>query len=652
MLPGWITEEYRRRVEEALRALEVQNLLLGIQDPSLPGRAGEDTGRGAPSSAGAAEFFELMRALGFNGVQFGPQGQTSESNPSPYDGTIFSRNVLSIDLAALAHDPAWAGLLSAETFAAVVAAAPEGAGARMPYAYVYRSHHAALREAFETFRARRDHATPGDPVWTLAQGMEAFAHANHSWLERDALYGPLCLEHGEGHFRDWRGPGAEIDQRLWSPRPGEERACEARREELRTRYRDEIERYVFEQFVAHEQHRTLRARAASLGLELFGDLQIGLSPQDVWSYQSLFLSDYLMGAPPSRTNPDGQPWNYAVLDPAQYLTPAGEPGPARRFLSARVDKLLAEFDGLRIDHPHGMVCPWVYRAWQDDPLRAVQTGARLFSSPDLPDHPALARFAIATPAQLDRTLPRHADGWVRTLTEAQVARYSVLFDEVVEAALRHGRRTSDLVCEVLSTLPYPLRRVIEHHGLGRFRVTQKASPTDPHDVYRSENAAPQDWIMVGNHDTKPIWLLAAQWQGTDSLRARAAYLAERLCPDPAARAAFAQKLEHDPSALVHAMFADVFASRARNVLVFFTDLFGMTASFNAPGVVDAANWSLRVGNDYAQDYRTRLMQGAALNLPAALALALRARGGAPEGLIPALERLAATLHGGGGSGKA
>src|SRR5207237_216326 len=92
------------------------------------------------------------------------------------------------------------------------------------------------------------------------------------------------------------------------------------------------------------------------------------------------------GAPPSRTNPEGQPWSYGVLDPALYGTRA-QPGPAVQLLRLRVGKLLSELDGLRIDHPHGLIDPWVYRAAQPDPLRAVQQGARLFSSPDLPDPP-------------------------------------------------------------------------------------------------------------------------------------------------------------------------------------------------------------------------------------------------------------------------
>ena len=56
----------------------------------------EDLGRGTPYSDGAAEFLKFARSLGFNGIQLGPQGITTRANSSPYDGSFFSRNPLSL----------------------------------------------------------------------------------------------------------------------------------------------------------------------------------------------------------------------------------------------------------------------------------------------------------------------------------------------------------------------------------------------------------------------------------------------------------------------------------------------------------------------------------------------------------------------------
>src|SRR5262249_54367747 len=228
--------------------------------------------------------------------------------------------------------------------------------------------------------------------------------------------------------------------------------------------------------------------------------------------------------------------------------------------------------GLRIDHPHGLIDPWVYRAAQPDLLVAVQQGARLFSSPDVPD---LARFAVVRLQQLDLATPRHADGRVRELSDEQVRRYAVLFDVLVDEARAHGRAAGDLFSEVLSTQPYPVERVMERHGLGRFRVTQKVALGDPADVYRSENAAPADWIMAGTHDTEPIWRVAERWSESGRAAAHAAYLAQRLVPDERSRARFSQSIAADPARLALAKLAELFASRAGNVMVTFNDLLGL-----------------------------------------------------------------------------
>jgi 4-alpha-glucanotransferase len=308
-----------------------------------------------------------------------------------------------------------------------------------------------------------------------------------------------------------------------------------------------------------------------------------------------------MGAPPSRTNPDGQAWGYPVLDPRQL----DEGGAVRAFLRERIDELLEHHDGVRVDHGHGWVCPWVYRSGGD-----VRDGARLFESPDLPDHPALGDVARVRPEQLDRALPRHHDEWVRWLEPAQVDAYARAFDLLVARADALGLARVDILAEVLSTCPRPLAAVLERYGLGRFRVTQKAILDDPGDPYRADRAPPRDWVMVGNHDTPPLARVVLRWQGTAELARRAAYLGARLGVDPL-------RLERDPRALADAMLADCFLGPARHVLVYWVDLFEGRELFNRPGVVSAENWRLRVPPDFETAY------GGALGRAAALALASR-----------------------------
>jgi 4-alpha-glucanotransferase len=500
--------------------------------------------------------------------------------------------------------------------ARLVAGRPLDDPGRISYEYARTAHGESLALAhvnFTTRRAAGDRAL--DPI---AARLEVFLRKAGDWLEHDALYEALADAEGGAPWRAW---SETEDRTLWYPPPGSKAAHSARRLALLERHADRIARYIFGQFVLHEQHRTAREFASRLGLELWGDLQIGFSDRDSWSWQGIFLPEYRLGAPPSRTNPEGQPWNYPVLDP-------GQPDAIERFVIARLEKTWSEYDGVRIDHPHGLVCPWVYRADTGDDGVAVRTGARLFSALDLPDHPALTSFAIPRREQLadNSATARWDDDWVRTLESAQVDRYARLLDIVIDVARRHGRPARALACEVLSTCPYPLHRVLERHGLGRFRVTQKADLGDPNDGYRAENAQPRDWIMIGTHDTAPVWAMLDEWQLRGVLRERAAYLAWRLAPSADTRADMAEHLATSPGHLAQAQFADLFASRARHVMTFFTDVFGLREWYNRPGTIDPSNWSLRLPADYLSRYRDRLGRDQAANLPAALAMALRAGG--------------------------
>jgi 4-alpha-glucanotransferase len=615
-----------QRAQEALDLLGIRNLLFGLHDAAFPSRAEEDVGRGSPYSDGAADFLDFVGEMGFRGVQLGPQGATSPGNSSPYDATLFSRNPLSLALGPLTR-PEWGALLPEEELAAIVAARP-GSRDRVPHKWMHAALAPARSMMWERFKAGRVQA-PEENVGRLARDLDAFSRTNAGWLARDGLYEALEAANGGRYWREWR---EEADRRLFDPVRGrEDEAANHLRRRL-TEHLDTVDAWSFFQFLLHRQHRELQERARVRGLKLFGDLQVGLSPRDDWAAQSFLLRGFRMGAPPSRTNPEGQPWNHAVLDPRQYVVAGAdggpEPGAALRFLHARMEKMFAELDGVRIDHPHGFVCPWVYRADQDDPTVADQGGARLFSSPDLPDHPELAEFAIARPDQLELDGPRYADDWVQRLDDDQVSRYGILIDAIVAAAGAHGHQTADVACEILSTQPYPLGRVMARHGLGRFRVTQKADLDRPEDGYRGENAQPADWIMVGNHDTRPIWRVARDWIDSGASRKQAEYLASRLLAPEEDRAAWIQETASNRNALVQAKLAELLVGPASNVMMFFTDALGIEECYNRPGVVDEVNWSLRVSPDYRREHQERVRKGGAFHLPRAAARALRSRGAA------------------------
>lgn len=624
-------------ISAALARLGVDRLLLGIHDASFPCDPDEDLGRGSPGTRAGRRVLELAHASGFTGLQLGPRGLLSEGNASPYDGAQFSRDTLSIpllgDLADLDGAVTLAGLVGSGSREDAIATRPPGPAERTQH----RHAHAAMERLLDAAYLKLVHAPPAERApferWRRAQGEWLLRDAHFEWLRR--------IHHGED-WRRWGGtPEADVDRTLHAPPPGREEEAASRQAALEVLHGGAFVRFAFAQWLVHETHAAVRRHAGSLGLALFGDLQIGFSPRDEWAARRLLLDGYRLGAPPSRTTPAGQPWNYPVLDPDRLGGEGG--GDALAWLTARFRKMLAEHDGVRIDHPHGYVCPWVYRAADPDALHAVRHGARLFESPDLPDHPPLARFARVTRGDLnpDPATARFADDWVVTLSRQQVERYAGIFDALVAVAREHGQAPSSLVCEVLSTLPHPLARVLARHALGRFRVLQKADPRDPGDVYHVANARPEDWVMLGNHDTPSIWSAVEDWNVFERRDPWIADLAARLASQPAHRTRVADWLASADGALVHALFASMLASPARNVMLFWTDLFGAREPYNTPGTVSERNWSLRLTPDFAERHRERCRAGLALDLPIAFALALRMRGtdGDPDAraLVEALE---------------
>ena len=544
-------------------------MLLAIHDVSFPSDADEDLGRGSPVTRAAARLLAYAASLGFTGIQLGPQGQTSRDNPSPYDGTIFSRHLGNLSLHSLRAGGAFEGLLDEAVLDRSVTRVAD-------HRHAHDATHALVGAAYDALDARPD----------LRDRLAAFRRANAGWLDDDALYAAIAADHEQRGFRDWPEHLRDIEH----ARPHAAHHARA------------IDRYAFGQFLVHAEHQRLRA---SCPLLLYGDLQVGYSDRDAWAYAATFLHDYRMGAPPSRTNPDGQPWNYPVLDPDQYG------GRVRDLVAMRADKSFAEYDSLRIDHPHGLICPWVYST-EGSPAEAVRAGTRLFESPDV-----LARFAIVRPDQLDPEQPRYGDHWVTSLDAAQVDRFATLFDILVDSARRHGRAVDDLSCEVLSTMPRPLGAVIAKYALGRWRITQKADLGDPADVYRAENASRNDWVMLGNHDTAPVFSLLKTWAPEHRER-WARHLAAKL------RLAHPERLVL-PGFFASAMLAELFLSPAENVSIFFADLFGYEERFNVPGLVADENWSLRLPADFEAMHADRLARSAALDLRLALDLALAAQ---------------------------
>ena len=128
--------------------------------------------------------------------------------------------------------------------------------------------------------------------------------------------------------------------------------------------------------------------------------------------------------------------------------------------------------------------------------------------------------------------------------------------------------------------------------------------------------------MLGTHDTPPVLSVVRAWLSDGSAHAHAAYLAQRLVPHASGRPLAAARFAAEERSLLRASLADLFRSRAQNVYIFIGDLFGETEPFNRAGVVHPDNWTARLPDSFEQLYAERVKSGRALDIVAALKLAL------------------------------
>lgn len=576
-------------VSEALKVLGKDNLALIIHGSSFPSKQGEDTGFGTFNSEAGHELIDYAHGI-FNALQLGPAGKTKSDDASPYTGTIFSGNPLFIDLKQLTEKK-WDNILSQETFEKVVANNPRQNQGRTAYDYIQKAQIEALKEAWKNFKEIHG-GLFGSP---LKKEFEKFKKDNALWLDNDSLYEALSIENGSDFWYTWKN---ETDKKLMNPKSEEEKKTYAARiDEIKKNYEDEIEFYKFCQFVLEQQNEETKKFALSKGIKMIADRQVAFSDRDAWAYQSLFLDGWYLGCPPDYFSKDGQAWGFPVMDPDKMFNADGSLGEGGILMKNLYKKMFKENPGgVRIDHIVGLIDPWVYKAGKK-PM-PEQGAGRLYSSPE---HPELSRYAIARNEDLDWTLESDKEKRVKTLSEEQIKLYGRLIEKIVIAAAKEcGMDKNAIVCEDLGTLTNPVDAVMKKYELQGMRLTQFVVPEKPEHPYRCKNITEHVWNMVGTHDNLPISMWAESMINTHEGYLHAKNLVEDLFAEADNKDDIIVRLTQDKEYLRFVKLTEIFASKARNVQIFFTDFFQINDVYNRPGTSGDQNWSLRLPNNYQE----------------------------------------------------
>ncbi|HIS90020.1 TPA: 4-alpha-glucanotransferase [Candidatus Avigastranaerophilus faecigallinarum] len=605
--------EAKNIIKEALKVLGKKHFAFIAHANSFPAESGKNTGFGSSNSNAAKKLMDFLSGV-FTDVQLGPSGKTKSIDASPYTGTIFSNNPLFIDLEQLTTDE-WFNILSVETYNKITENNPNKDTNKTAYSYIFNEQEKALKEAFENFK-KLDNAE-------LKSKFEDYKEKNKFWLEKDSLYEALIIENGNDYWPMWK---SETDKCLFNPQNDEQKVqYEKRIKELEEKYADVIEYYSFCQFVISVQNEKTREYAQSRGLKMIADRQVAFSDRDNWAYQAYFLKGWCLGCPPDYFSEDGQAWGFPVMDPEKLFNHDGSLGEGGLLMKELYKKMFTENPGgVRIDHMVGLIDPWVYVAGRKP---KIEEGAgRLYSSPE---HPVLSRYAIATMDDLNNEVEADKEERIIKLTHEQVRKYGRLVEKIVIGAAEEvGLDKDSIVCEDLGTLTMPVVSVMKEYDLQGMKLIQFVVPEKPMHPYRCKNINERCWAMVGTHDNEPIAMWANATVHTEAGYLNGKNLAEDLYPDAndAEREQIAVRCSNDAEFLTQNKLIELFACKAENIQIFFTDFLGLYDVYNRPGTSGDSNWSLRIPDNYEEVYCNNLKSGKALNLPLILKLAIYARG--------------------------
>lgn len=592
-----------KTIKKALTALGKKNFVFIMHNGSFPAAAGENTGFGTINSDGGKEFINYAAGL-FDAIQMGPAGKTKKSDSSPYTGTIFSNNPLFIDLKQLTTSK-WHKILSEATFNEIVENNPNKGKNRTSYSYITIKQSQALMEAYKNFIKLNDKQ--------LNKEFNKYKLENDSWLDKDSLYEAFSLENGSDYWPIWKN---KQDKNIFNPKSNEEKIEFAKRiDEISKKYAQEIDEYKFEQFILYKQNLETRKLAESKNIKMIADRQVAFSDRDCWAYQSLFLEGWCLGCPPDYFSKDGQAWGFPVVNPEKLFNSDGSLGDAGILMKNLYKKMFHENPGgVRIDHIVGLIDPWVYKKGKK-PM-PEQGAGRLYSSPE---HEELKKYAIAKLEDLDTTLTSDKEKRVKTLTEEQIKLYGRFIEKIVIAAAKEEGLTKDsIVCEDLGTLTNPVAAVMKDYDLLGMKLTQFTVPTEEDDPYRCKNITPRSWAMIGTHDNQPVTVWANSLIHTHAGYLHVKNLVDDLFSEEQDKDSIIVKMTNDADFLKETKLVELFACKAENIQIFFTDFFNMNETYNVPGTSGDKNWSLRLPDNYKE------MQ--TINLPLLLKKAIIARG--------------------------
>ena len=538
-----------------------------LHNASAPSVKAENVGIGSLfSKTSVKKLFPFLKEHGISGVQQEPNGLRKAKDNSPYAPESSAKNILMIPLEKLASKE-YGNILSKETFEKIVANNPDKKN--VDYDYVRSAYDIALKEAFNNAKESKEFLD--------------FKAQKEAKYEQSAIFHILSTVN-DG--KKW----SALDLGLYST--ADKKKSAARIAEIKTQYKNDYDFFIFNQMILEKENEKSNKLAQETGLKIIGDSPVAQTAVDEWVHKNLFLKGKAIGCPPDYFSKNGQRWGFKYYDPEKIFNKDGSLGEAGEVLKQKYEEYFASFPGgIRIDHVIGLIDPFIYTTASKK--MTPQNSGRIYS--------------------IEGKYKKHS-----------LDEYAMLFTKIImPAAEKYGLDKSSLICEDLGDATKPVQEIMKKLELSGISVTQFD--------HRGATTPAKNTIMIGSHDNQSF-LEYVEGKFRDvkdkGFLRKTRLLARDTAPKDATTKEikeYRENIRKDKRSFVAASFAELFTSPAKRVQIFFTDFFGIAKTYNRPGT-STGNWSLRLGENFEEDYYKAVAEGKAPNFANAVATALRQRG--------------------------
>lgn len=300
---------------------------------SLPGEMGiGDFGKTA------YEFIDFLKSSNQKFWQILPLGPTGYGN-SPYQSfSSFAGNPYFIDLEFLKEK----GFLKEEELSDLK---KNNNPKFVDYGFIYLEKMRVLRKAYDNYC-----------FLNKKLDMVNFKKENCFWLEDYALYMVLKKKFDYKSWEDW-------------PIEFKNKDIETIKQE-KEKQKDEIEFYVFLQYLFYFQWEKLKSYSNLNGIKIIGDLPIfvALDSSDIWANSGIFLLDEnrnplkVSGCPPDFFSEKGQLWGNPLYDWDKMKKDKFA------WWVSRIGHCFKLYDAVRLDHFRGFEAYWEIPANSEDAI--------------------------------------------------------------------------------------------------------------------------------------------------------------------------------------------------------------------------------------------------------------------------------------------